>query len=149
VSSHLNLTVDLPQSDDGQWRNTNPDSHPTDGFRSMLITRDLLVDRGFYRERAAAKIQAAYRGYTVRKSLSVVHDKCMSLQRNLHLRVTSTIHQRLYDFVSLLRHSRKDMSVTRSVSILQKHRRESYLTVTRISRDRRHRRMYLRPCLEK
>ena len=30
---------------------------------------DLLSERRIYRDRAAAKIQAAYRGYTVRKSL--------------------------------------------------------------------------------
>lgn len=46
-----------------------------------------LSERRVYRDRAAAKIQAAYRGYSVRKSL---HEKQKHLDAQLNKRVTST-----------------------------------------------------------
>ncbi|CAF3754296.1 unnamed protein product [Rotaria socialis] len=57
---------------------------------------DILLERHVYHDRAAAKIQAAYRGYTVRKSLPWLNDKQKYIndefnQRPNHRRETSTL----------------------------------------------------------
>lgn len=39
------------------------------------MSNELLLERRIYRDRAARKIQAAYRGYSVRKSLPWLTDK--------------------------------------------------------------------------
>ena len=44
-------------------------------YSSQQISNELLLERRIYRDRAAAKIQAAYRGYSVRKSLPWLNDK--------------------------------------------------------------------------
>ncbi|CAF0959170.1 unnamed protein product [Rotaria sordida] len=59
--------------------------------------QDLLLERHIYHDRAAAKIQAAYRGYTVRKSLPWLNDKQKYFhddfnKRPIHHRDTSSIN---------------------------------------------------------
>lgn len=50
-------------------------------------SRDLLARSKIYEDRAAAKIQAAYRGYSVRKSLPWLNDKSKSLDDQFNRRV--------------------------------------------------------------
>jgi hypothetical protein len=74
------------QHDDGNLRyQTNNSSTLSRRLNTNRLTdyqlsninehRDLLSERGVYRDQAAAKIQAAYRGYSVRKSLPWLNDK--------------------------------------------------------------------------
>lgn len=49
--------------------------------------RDILAKAQIYEDRAAAKIQAAYRGYSVRKSLTRLNDKSKSLDDQFNRRV--------------------------------------------------------------
>ncbi|CAF1156782.1 unnamed protein product [Rotaria sp. Silwood1] len=74
----------LYQHDDGNLRyqtlNSETITHLNQSLSNINDHRDLLLERRIYRDRAAAKIQAAYRGYTVRKSLSWLNDK----QKYLH-----------------------------------------------------------------
>ena len=49
--------------------------------------RDPLLEQRIKRDRAAAKIQAAYRGYTVRKSIHWVNDRKQRLNDQFNKRV--------------------------------------------------------------
>lgn len=53
--------------------------------------RDLVLERRIYCDRAAAKIQAAYRGYTVRKSLPWLNEKQKYLNDEFNQRVINRI----------------------------------------------------------
>ena len=72
ISSSLSL-----QRDDGNLRYAD---HSKGGRLNSSSYRDFLVERRIYRDRAAAKIQAAYRGYSVRKLLNEkqkhLNDEC-------------------------------------------------------------------------
>lgn len=61
--------------------------------------RDLL-ERGMYRDRAAAKIQAAYRGYTVRKSLPWLNDKHKYLDDEFNKRVGFSLEKQIISLKS-------------------------------------------------
>ncbi|CAF1006900.1 unnamed protein product [Adineta steineri] len=50
-------------------------SNRLNDYSNHQVSNDLSSDRRIHRDRAAAKIQAAYRGYTVRKSLPWLNDK--------------------------------------------------------------------------
>ncbi len=80
----------LYQHDDGNLRYQTNNS---DLIKSRLSNgrlndnRDLSIERGIYHNRAAAKIQAAYRGYTVRKSLPRFNEKEKHLHDEFNKRV--------------------------------------------------------------
>ncbi|CAF4369803.1 unnamed protein product, partial [Adineta steineri] len=66
-------------------------SNRLNDYSNHQVSNDLSSDRRIHRDRAAAKIQAAYRGYTVRKSLPWLNDKPnhylenASININIHL----------------------------------------------------------------
>jgi hypothetical protein len=58
--------------------------------------RDFLSERRVYHDRAAAKIQAAYRGYSVRKSLPWLNDKQKVLHDEFNQRVKPVLFYRIH-----------------------------------------------------
>jgi hypothetical protein len=70
------------------------------------LSTDLVLERGVYRDRAAAKIQAAYRGYSVRKSLPWLNDKhehsSSESNRRVHTRFDSSKPNLVVPFFSRL-----------------------------------------------
>ncbi|CAF4320291.1 unnamed protein product, partial [Rotaria magnacalcarata] len=74
----------------------NLNDYQTQSLSNVHEHRDILLERHVYHDRAAAKIQAAYRGYTVRKSLPWLYDKQKYIndefnQRPNHPRETSSL----------------------------------------------------------
>ena len=60
-------------------------------IRPSSSSHDGQNERRIYHDRAAAKIQAAYRGYTVRKSLLSLNEKEKQLHSEFNQRVRSII----------------------------------------------------------
>jgi uncharacterized protein YqiB (DUF1249 family) len=56
-------------------------------YHNEHLSSDPLLERRIYHDRAAAKIQAAYRGYSVRKSLPWLNEKQKHLQNKNNKRV--------------------------------------------------------------
>lgn len=89
------------QYDNGNLR--YPEIHPAETNKSSQVSRtsrrsnqsseyrDSALDRRVYRDRAAAKIQAAYRGYSVRKSLTCLNEKQENLPSDFNQRVKKNI----------------------------------------------------------
>ena len=104
TSQHLqqddgNLRYQFTNSELNKPRSTNGRLNTNRFIDSQVSTlndhRDFLSERRIYHDRAAAKIQAAYRGYSVRKSLPWLNDKPKVLHDEYNQRVQKKRHSLL------------------------------------------------------